>query len=234
MPVLSVITVVYNSASVIERTLINITGQTYPHIEYVIVDGKSKDGTLDIIDRYRDKISVLVSEPDKGLYDAMNKGISLATGDYICFMNAGDTFCDLHTVEDIFKHAGDADFIYGLTRTLTEEGKELPWHKPTPTADKLSPASFMNGMVICHQAMIVRRSMAARYDLQWKIAADIDWSIKSLQQCRTKYFTGNFIINFLHGGLSHKNQRRAWKERFHISRQHFGWFRAVWEQISKM
>lgn len=89
-PKFSVITVTYNAEKVLEDTIQSVIAQTYHHVEYIIVDGASKDGTLSIIDRYRPRIHTVVSEPDKGLYDAMNKGIALASGDYLCFLNAGD------------------------------------------------------------------------------------------------------------------------------------------------
>ena len=91
-PKFSIITVTYNAEAVLEDTIQSVISQTYHHVEYILVDGASKDGTLSIIDRYRDRITRIVSEPDKGLYDAMNKGIRLATGDYLCFLNAGDSF----------------------------------------------------------------------------------------------------------------------------------------------
>ena len=89
-PKFSIITVTYNAEKVLEDTIQSVISQTYHHVEYIIVDGASKDGTLSIIDRYRSRITTVVSEPDKGLYDAMNKAISLASGDYLCFLNAGD------------------------------------------------------------------------------------------------------------------------------------------------
>src|SRR4051812_1110497 len=97
-PVLSVITVVYNNVSHIERTLLSVLDQTYPHIEYIVIDGASTDGTLVIIEKYKDRIAKLISEPDKGIYDAMNKGLAIATGDYVLFMNSGDEIYARETV----------------------------------------------------------------------------------------------------------------------------------------
>src|ERR1700755_616928 len=89
-PTLSVITIVYNNVRDIERTMLSVLNQTYPNIEYIIVDGASNDGTLEVIKRYETRITKLISEKDEGIYDAMNKGLAIATGDYVVFMNSGD------------------------------------------------------------------------------------------------------------------------------------------------
>src|SRR5690606_4665890 len=107
-PALSVITVVYNNVKDIERTILSVINQTYKNIEYIIIDGVSTDGTLDIIHQYSEKISHIVSEPDKGIYDAMNKGLSVATGDYVLFMNSGDEIYAHDTVEKVFTSSDDA------------------------------------------------------------------------------------------------------------------------------
>src|ERR1700689_2743832 len=101
-PTLSVITVVYNNVKDIERTILSVINQTYPNIEYIIVDGLSTDGTLDVINRYKTKIAKLIREKDKGIYDAMNKGLAAATGDYVIFMNSGDGFFAKDTVANVF------------------------------------------------------------------------------------------------------------------------------------
>ena len=101
-PVLSVITVVYNNVNDIERTMLSVLNQTYRHIEYIIVDGHSKDGTLETIKRYENRLARLISEKDSGIYDAMNKGLAAATGDYVLFMNSGDEFYDAATAAAVF------------------------------------------------------------------------------------------------------------------------------------
>ena len=117
-PTFSVITITYNAAATLEDTIQSVITQTYHHIEYIVVDGASKDSTLQIAEKYRTNISKLISEPDKGLYDAMNKGIGMATGDYLIFLNAGDCFHDDSTLQRIvsgLKGLELPDIIYGNT-----------------------------------------------------------------------------------------------------------------------
>ena len=123
-PKFSVITVTYNAAAVLEDTIQSVISQTYHHVEYIIVDGASTDGTLSIINRYKDHIARIVSEPDKGLYDAMNKGIRLATGDYLCFLNAGDSFHEDDTLQQmVHTLPGNElpDVLYGETELVDRE-----------------------------------------------------------------------------------------------------------------
>jgi glycosyltransferase involved in cell wall biosynthesis len=227
----SIITVTYNAEAVLQATLDNVLGQTWKDIEYLIIDGGSKDRTLEIVERYRDRLAVVVSEPDKGLYDAMNKGLDRATGEYVCFMNAGDLFASPTALEEAMRGGGGADFIYGDAEVFTEEGRPMQWHKRTPDAEHLRAASFLRGMVVCHQAMLVRRTCAARYDLRWKIAGDIDWSIATLRNCRTKYYTHRPLARFLYGGLSNQRRKRALTERWQIGLERFGLLLTLWAHV---
>lgn len=124
-PKISVVTVCYNAAGTIEETILSVLNQTYDNIEYIIIDGGSTDGTVDIIKKYADHLAYWISEPDKGIYDAMNKGIAVATGDYINFMNAGDTFALDSTIANTFADADivRADVIYGNAIEKDSEGK---------------------------------------------------------------------------------------------------------------
>ena len=113
-PLISIVTVSYNAVATIEQTILSVINQTYPNIEYIIIDGGSTDGTVDIIKKYTDQIAYWVSEPDKGIYDAMNKGIAVATGEWINFMNSGDTFCTNFTLQSVFSgFVNEYDIIYG-------------------------------------------------------------------------------------------------------------------------
>ena len=115
MKKLSVITVTFNAEQTPERTLKSVSSQSYPDLEHIIVDAKSSDNTIELVQKYKNNKIKWISEPDKGLYDAMNKGINFATGEYLCFLNAGDTFFASDTVELIMQSANSADIIYGET-----------------------------------------------------------------------------------------------------------------------
>ena len=231
-PLISVITVTFNAEKYIERTLLSVVNQSYPSIEYIIVDGASKDNTLSIIEGYNSKISQLVSSPDKGLYDAMNKGIDLATGDFIIFMNAGDEFESQSTIERAFLNYKNEDFVYGGTQVITEDGKIKSYHKKKPTQSEISYRSFINGMVVCHQSMFVRRSCAEKFDFsEFKLACDIDWVIRSLKNCKSFKDSGIIISRFLDGGVSQSNKKTAIRERFWICIKHFGWIATLFQQV---
>lgn len=228
----SIITISYNAEAYIERTIRSVIEQTYSNIEYVIVDGVSKDGTLDIIKKYEKHIDTFISEPDKNLYDAMNKGIGLATGDYIVFMNSGDIIHSPRALEEMMENNENADLIYGKAEYVNEEGVRRPWHKKTPKPKQLNAKSFMSGMVICHQCMIVKRSIAPLYELdRWKIASDIDWSIRVMKNVKTTHFYDEIFCDFLEGGVSDNQRKWAMEDRFKISVLHFGLFAALVEQV---
>ena len=134
-PRFSIVTVTYNAENVLNDTIQSIVTQTYRNVEYIIVDGGSTDGTMHIVDRYRPMISIVVSEPDNGLYDAMNKGIALATGDYICFLNAGDAFHEDDTLQRMVHSLRGIelpDVIYGDTDIVDAEGHFLHKRRLSP------------------------------------------------------------------------------------------------------
>lgn len=224
-PRLSIITVTYNAGVVLQRTLDSVAGQDYPHIEHLLIDGASKDNTLELLQAYTAQMphTVLVSEPDKGLYDAMNKGLALAKGDYVLFLNAGDELADSHTLTEIFASASDADVYYGHAMLVNLDGKPQGLLQPLPP-ERLSWKSLRWGMNVCHQAFIVKRNLAVSYDLQYRICADIDWMIRSLQQVKHAHYTGGVVCRFLMDGLSSNRRKEAWKERFSVLAKHYGWW----------
>lgn len=222
-PLLSIITVTYNAGAVLQRTLDSVVAQDYPSIEHVLIDGASKDNTLALLQAHAAQIqrSVLVSEPDKGLYDAMNKGLARATGDYVLFLNAGDELADSHILTEIFAEKANADVYYGHALLVDLDGRPHGLRLPHPPT-KLSWKSLQWGMSVCHQAFVVKRGLAVTYDLSYPICADIDWMIRTLKQCNTMHFTGGVVCRFLMDGLSSNRRKQAWWERFKVLDKHYG------------
>jgi len=224
--VISVITVVFNSVNLIENTIKSIVNQSYLLKEVVVVDGGSTDGTKEIIERYRDKIDQYISEPDKGLYDAMNKGLNLATGNYVIFINSGDLLKE-NILSRIFEqHDPSVDVFYGETDLINETGQVLGTRSALTTRKlpvALTWKSMIKGMVVSHQSFIPKRSLAPEYQLQYKCSADIDWVITCLKRSKKNQNVQGIISEYLIGGFSIKNQKRCWKERFQVYQKHYGW-----------
>jgi glycosyltransferase involved in cell wall biosynthesis len=220
-PQVSIITVTYNAGELLLNTLNSIKSQTYNNIEYIIVDGKSEDNTIDIIKKNEKFVSNWISERDKGLYDAMNKGIELATGDYIWFINAGDEIYSKNTLEKVFAKSSDADAYYGDVQYIDESGKSLGTRTLKKPPKTLSWEDFKNGMVVSHQSIILKRKHAAKYNLDYKYCADLDWMIRSLKKCKTIINTNLILSKFLIGGYSKENIIPSNKERFKILTKYF-------------
>lgn len=224
-PKFSIITVTYNAGKVLEDTIQSVITQTYKNLEYIIVDGKSTDGTMDIVNRYREHIHTIVSEPDKGLYDAMNKGIDLATGDYLCFLNAGDELHEDDTLQLIVHSLNGEkelpDVIYGETAIVDEEGHFLRMRRLS-TPEHLTWKSFQHGMLVCHQAFMPRRDLAVKYNLKYRFSADFDWCIRIMKKSRVLHNTHLTIIDYLNEGMTTRNHKASLKERFHIMCHHYG------------
>ncbi|HXH18202.1 MAG TPA: glycosyltransferase family 2 protein [Chitinophagales bacterium] len=231
LPKVSIITVCFNAEKYIERTIKSVITQTYPNIEYLVIDGQSKDRTVEIIRQYRDKINYFLSERDKNHFDAMNKGLRAATGDYVWYMNAGDCIYAPDTLEKAMREGSGKDFIYGEAVIADEAGNTRKWHKKTPPPEKLSPRSFINGMVICHHSMIIKRSLVPEYDLHWKIAGDTEWAIRVLKNVRSCHYLNIPFCLYLEGGISADNRLKSVMERFHFSRKHFGLLPTLIEQV---
>lgn len=224
-PTVSIITVCYNAERYIEQTIRSVLDQSYPWVEYIIVDGASTDHTLEIIAGFEDRIARIVSEKDEGLYDAMNKGLDLATGEYVLFLNADDRLYGNDTLQAALSCCQDPDALYGEALLIDQEGKSLGLRSektPHKTPKRLTWKSLRDGMTVSHQAFIVRRSLAVRYDLRYRICADIDWMIRCLKQCRTTCHTGIIISCFRIGGTSTRQRKAGWKERYRILKHHYG------------
>lgn len=238
---LSIITATYNAEHTIQRTLKSVESQTYGWaIEHIIVDGASKDATMGLVNEYREQQHpyevIAQSEPDNGLYDALNKGLRMASGLYVCFLNAGDTFHSPYTLESIFENT-DTDktgILYGETDIVDDEGHFL--HKRRLSApENLKWTSFKNGMLVCHQSFIPKKELCPEYDTRYRFSADFDWCIKVMKKCESeglqKCFCPDVIADYLDEGLTTKNRNASLKERFRIMVVHYGWLSTVLHHI---
>lgn len=221
LPTLSVITIVYNNVTDIERTLLSVLHQSYPNIEYIVIDGASTDGTLDIVKKYSSRLSKVISEKDKGIYDAMNKGLEAATGDYVLFMNSGDEIYNRETVSNVFSTVPDADIYYGETEMYNENWESLGQRRHQ-APENFNWKSFRYGMSISHQAIYVRKSLTEPYDLQYKYSSDIDWIIKAAKKATKTVNVHQYIAKYLVGGVSKKRHLDSLKERFRIFTKYYG------------
>ena len=235
----TVITCTYNAEKVLQRTLDSVGKQTYCNIEHLIIDGVSKDKTLAMIKAYQHKAQVgenahdivVYSEPDKGLYDAMNKGIDRATGDYLVFLNAGDVFPSEDTLEYVEGCVGEGEalpgVLYGDTDIVDNDGHFLR-HRRLAPPPKLTWRSFKWGMLVCHQSFYARTDIAKQihYDLSYRYSADVDWCIRIMHESARRDLplrnVRAVITNFLDGGMTTQNHRASLKERFRVMRTHYG------------
>jgi glycosyltransferase involved in cell wall biosynthesis len=203
-PLLTIITVVRNGEKILENTIKNIISQSCLNIEYIIIDGNSSDKTLEIIEKYEDKIDFWISEPDKGIYDGMNKGVFLATGDFVNFMNAGDEFFNLDTCNIVQKTiiSNEFDIVYGNYLAIHRKDeieiliKAKPIHK------------IIEGMVFCHQSVFVKRDLLLqeKFNLNFKIVADY-YQVLSLFFKNYKFHYLPLTISKIEiGGVSYSNR----------------------------
>lgn len=246
-PLITLITVTYNAQDTIERTLRSIEQQTYRHVEHIIVDGVSTDDTMSQIRKYVERNDPklghsirMLREPDKGLYDAMNKGIQLATGDYLCFLNAGDKLHAPTTLEEMVQQAdwekGGRNYaiLYGETNLVDNEGNFLR-HRRLQTPQTLTWRTFKWGMLVCHQSFYVRTDLAKHclYDLSYRFSADYDWCIRLMKMAEGRKLknlnTKLVLTDYLSEGMTTRNHRSSLIERLHVMAAHFGWITALWQ-----
>jgi glycosyltransferase involved in cell wall biosynthesis len=224
IPKVSIITVIYNNKENFVKTLNSVKAQNYANIEFIVVDGGSTDGTPDIIKANEQLIGKWISEKDKGIYDAMNKGIGLATGDYIWFLNGGDMIYSEETLNDIFSLHKNADVYYGDTELVDDEGKSYGKRKLKTPPKHLTWKSMIDGMVVTHQSLIIKKDIVLEYNLKYRHCADIDWTIRILKSSETTVNTQKTISKFLLGGYSRKNTISSLFERINILSKHFNVF----------
>lgn len=215
---ISIITVSYNSEQTIEQTIKSVLGQKGADLEYIIVDGGSKDGTLEIINRYKDKITKIISEPDKGIYDAMNKGVQLATGDVVGIINSDDFYFDdnvLNSVVIEFEKS-DVDAVYGdIVYVDREETKK---HVRFWKAGEYKESKLKSGWIMPHPAFFVRRECYEKwgiFNLSFKIAADYELMLRFIKKGLRMKYLSQILVCMREGGYSASNfkQRVAgWQE----------------------
>jgi glycosyltransferase involved in cell wall biosynthesis len=225
-PLVSIITVVYNGVETLECTIQSIINQTYKNIEYIIVDGVSNDGTQDLIKQYESGISKWISEPDNGLYDAMNKGMKIATGDYFWFINSGDEIASPDILQKVFEKQDNADIYYGETVMIDKNSQVIGNRRLTPPKN-LTWKDLRNGMLVSHQSIIVSRKVAGEYDTKYRFSADFEWTLVSLKKSNKTVNTHLILTKFLDGGLTKKNILPGLGERFKIMCNYFGFFQTV-------
>lgn len=238
----SIVTITYNAEACLKRTLDSVLDQSFFNIEHIIVDGKSKDTTMSIVEAYSDCSQattgheiVVVSERDKGIYDAMNKGLKLATGDYILFLNAGDTLPDKDTIANIYNKVNFDNtppahwpaVVYGDTAIMDGQGNYLGQRRLRPPKH-LTWKSFRQGMLVCHQAFYARLDIAASiaYDLQYRYSADVDWCIRVMKEAEQRNLplvnVGFTIAKYTKEGQTTLHHRDSLKERFRVMAIHYG------------
>ena len=235
---ISIVTITFNAARTLQRTLDSVLAQSYPHIEHLIIDGASNDATVQIAERYQTQSPhevIVQSEPDKGLYDAMNKGLQRATGDYIVFLNAGDSLYAPDTIECVVKashlsaHPSHLPaVIYGDTAITDGEGRFLHLRRHRPP-EQLSWRSFKQGMLVCHQAFYARLDIARQfpYNLQYRHSADVDWCIRIMKEADRLGLplvnTHAIVANFEEGGDTTQHHQASLLERFRVMASHYGY-----------
>ena len=224
-PKFSIITVTYNAATVIEPTLQSVLSQTYTNYECLLIDGGSKDDTVAKAKASGIEFAHIVSERDNGIYDAMNKGIALATGDYLCFLNAGDAFYSPDTLQRIVDAiAGEKELphvLYGETAEVND-AREFVRMRRLKAPQELNWRSFKDGMLVCHQAFYARRDIAPMYDLRYRLSSDVDWCIKVMKASTRLVKIDAVVVNYLQNGLSLKHHRASLVERFKVMSSHYG------------
>ena len=240
----SIITITYNAEAFLPRTVESVLSQHYRDIEHIIIDGASTDSTLSVAQDYMQRSYAaqnghevrIVSEPDNGLYDAMNKGLRQASGDYICFLNAGDFFPNANVLDTIVSRSLTGKsrqqlpaVIYGDTDIVDHDGTFLRHRRLAPPRN-LTWRSFRKGMLVCHQAFYARLDIARTvpYDTRYRYSADVDWCIRVMKEAERMgaglAYVDSVVVNYTQEGQTTKHHRDSLKERYRVMQCHYGAF----------
>ena len=234
------ITITYNAEAVLKRTLDSVLSQDYPKISHFIIDGASTDGTMAIIDDYvrcsneadnGHRVQV-TSEPDKGIYDAMNKGLRSIDGSYVCFLNAGDFLPAPDVASRINAQCSMVNgqspaVLYGDTDIVDSEGRFLHHRRLSPP-EHLTWKSFRQGMLVCHQAFYARTdfAIATPYDMRYRYSADVDWCIRVMKAAAKERVPllnlKMVVVNYTEEGQTTLHHRESLWERYHVMEHHYG------------
>lgn len=234
MPKISIITVTYNAEDYIAATMKSVAEQGFTDYEHLIIDGASTDRTLEIASKKAtDKVSIH-SQKDTGIYHGMNRGLKYARGEYFLFLNAGDKFASKDTLAKYAEAIDEGyEIIYGDTVIIDFEGKELrPRHLKAPKV--LTVDSFSDGMLICHQAFMVKSGIAEKYSKEYKYSADYDWCIRCIKKTTPQKCINleHVTIHYLDDGATEKHKVESLKERFKIMVRHYGFFKTLYKHLS--
>ena len=233
---LTLITINYNNLDGLRATVASVQKQITPNNnwKWIVIDGGSTDGSLPFLRERSDLFDYWVSEPDKGIYDAMNKGLQQVEDGYVWFLNSGDRLHGENAIGEVLR-AIEAypkmDCFYSDTYFVDEQYRELGLIselKPQKFPEKLTFESFRFGMNICHQSFIVRRQCAPNYKTEYRQAADIDWILEILKKRPACWQIKTVLSEFQTGGSSSQNSRKAMRERYQILKSHFGFLPNLW------
>lgn len=221
----SVITVTYNAEATLPPTVASIEAQTFKDFEFLLIDGASTDETISIAKKANIDCKQIYSNPDKGLYDAMNRGLGMARGRYVIFLNAGDSFPSSDTLriyaDAIASAPTKPGIVYGQTELVDADRRVLgPRHLRAP--EHLDFRSFADGMTVCHQAMAVRRDIAGQYNLRYRFSADYEWCVRALLNSPLNVYVNAVTAHYLKDGLTTANHRASLKERYEIMSHYYG------------
>lgn len=234
---ISIITACFNREETVGEAIESVLGQDYPDIEYIVVDGKSRDGSMEVIGRYKDSIAKVISEPDSGMYEAINKGIKAATGEVIGLMHSDDVFFDRQVVSDIARRfeATGAELVYGDGLFIDKRSGKIvrDW-----IGGRYSRWKVRTGWLPLHPTVYIRRETMERwglYDESYKIAADSDLLVRYLYEANLKVeYLNRYVVRMRTGGLSTDSSRRKlmWKEDVRMYKAHG--FSGIPEKLMKM